>query len=161
LVVCSAVWPVSKSTVCKRRSTMRVRDHALVLVFALGLGEMGVLGKGIAAAKTSRLAVPSAESARSRGNIGTERACGCGSARRLHRAFASRGRRAALGLRGGAPAVSDRYNARMQVMITRNMRKVLMDELGYAADEVDDMDPQIAAVVIEKSLPRPRAGEST
>ncbi|CAN0394106.1 unnamed protein product, partial [Ectocarpus fasciculatus] len=62
---------------------------------------------------------------------------------------------------GGAPAVSDRYNARMQVMITRNMRKVLMDELGYAADEVDDMDPQIAAVVIEKSLPRPRAGEST
>lgn len=39
--------------------------------------------------------------------------------------------------------------------------QVLMDELGYAADEVDDMDPQIAAVVIEKSLPRPRAGEST
>ncbi|CAM9690844.1 unnamed protein product [Ectocarpus sp. 4 AP-2014] len=137
---------------------MRVGDHALVLVLALGLGEMGVLGKGIATAKTSQLAVPAAESARRRGSLGSERACGCGSARRLHRGFASRGRRAALGLRGGAPAVSDRYNARIQVMITRNMRKVLMDELGYAADEVDDMDPQIAAVVIEKSLPRPRAG---
>ncbi|CAM9162363.1 unnamed protein product, partial [Ectocarpus fasciculatus] len=121
----------------------------------------GALGKGFAAAKASRLDVPAAESRRARGNLGSERACGCSNARRLHRGFASGGRRAALRLRGGAPAVSDRYNARMQVMITRNMRKVLMDELGYAADEVDDMDPQIAAVVIEKSLPRPRAGEST
>lgn len=34
-----------------------------------------------------------------------------------------------------------------------------MEELDYLPDEVDDMDPQIAAVVIEKSLPRPRAGE--
>ncbi|CAN0347116.1 unnamed protein product, partial [Hapterophycus canaliculatus] len=37
-------------------------------------------------------------------------------------------------------------------------KKVLVEELGYLAEEVDDMDPQIAAVVIEKSLPRPRAG---
>lgn len=36
-----------------------------------------------------------------------------------------------------------------------------MEELDYLPDEVDDMDPQIAAVVIEKSLPRPRAGEHT
>lgn len=36
--------------------------------------------------------------------------------------------------------------------------QVLVDELDYLPDEVDDMDPQIAAVVIEKSLPRPRAG---
>ena len=36
-----------------------------------------------------------------------------------------------------------------------------MDELDYLPDEVDDMDPQIAAVVIEKSLPRPRAGNIT
>eukprot|EP00904_Undaria_pinnatifida_P003329 jgi/Undpi1/12998/HiC_scaffold_7.g02662.m1 len=36
--------------------------------------------------------------------------------------------------------------------------KVLVEELDYLPDEVDDMDPQIAAVVIEKSLPRPRAG---
>lgn len=35
-----------------------------------------------------------------------------------------------------------------------------MEELGYLVDEVEDMDPQIAAVVIEKSLPRPRAGLS-
>ncbi|CAN0425255.1 unnamed protein product, partial [Laminaria digitata] len=54
--------------------------------------------------------------------------------------------------------VSDPYHARMQVMITRSMRKVLVEELDYLPDEVDDMDPQIAAVVIEKSLPRPRAG---
>lgn len=37
-------------------------------------------------------------------------------------------------------------------------QQVLVDELDYLPDEVDDMDPQIAAVVIEKSLPRPRAG---
>ena len=37
--------------------------------------------------------------------------------------------------------------------------QVLVDELDYLPDEVDDMDPQIAAVVIEKSLPRPRAGD--
>lgn len=34
-------------------------------------------------------------------------------------------RRTAMGVRGGA-VVSDQYNARMQVMITRNMRKVCM-----------------------------------
>lgn len=39
------------------------------------------------------------------------------------------------------------------------LEQVLVDELDYLAEEVDDMDPQIAAVVIEKSLPRPRAGE--
>ncbi|CAM9411037.1 unnamed protein product, partial [Ascophyllum nodosum] len=67
-------------------------------------------------------------------------------------------RRFIEGVRGGAAAGPDPYKARMQVMITRNMRKVLVEELGYLNDEVDDMDPQIAAVVIEKSLPRPRAG---
>ncbi|CAN0548172.1 unnamed protein product, partial [Laminaria digitata] len=36
--------------------------------------------------------------------------------------------------------------------------QVLVEELDYLPDEVDDMDPQIAAVVIEKSLPSPRAG---
>lgn len=39
------------------------------------------------------------------------------------------------------------------------VEQVLVDELDYLAEEVDDMDPQIAAVVIEKSLPRPRAGK--
>lgn len=47
--------------------------------------------------------------------------------------------------------------------VTANFRfsyleQVLVDELDYLPEEVDDMDPQIAAVVIEKSLPRPRAG---
>ena len=43
-------------------------------------------------------------------------------------------------------------------MITQRMRRVLEDELGYATDEVDVMEPQIAAVVIERGLARPSAG---
>ena len=38
------------------------------------------------------------------------------------------------------------------------MRRVLEDELGYGTDEVDVMEPQIAAVVIERGLARPAAG---
>ena len=44
-------------------------------------------------------------------------------------------------------------------MFSVSIVQVLVEELDYLPDEVDDMDPQIAAVVIEKSLPRPRAGE--
>lgn len=43
-------------------------------------------------------------------------------------------------------------------MITQRMRRVLEDELGYGTDEVDIMEPQIAAVVIERGLARPTAG---
>ncbi|KAG5176744.1 hypothetical protein JKP88DRAFT_351037 [Tribonema minus] len=38
------------------------------------------------------------------------------------------------------------------------MRKTLTDSLHYTEEEVNDMEPQIAAIVIEKGLPRPRAG---
>ncbi|CAM9476356.1 unnamed protein product [Chrysoparadoxa australica] len=60
-------------------------------------------------------------------------------------------------LSGGSSGDSP-YSARMQVMITRGMRKILVDELNYLNEEVDDMEPQIAATVIEKGLPRPRSG---
>ena len=46
----------------------------------------------------------------------------------------------------------------IQIMITQRMRRVLEDELGYGTDEVDVMEPQIAAVVIERGLARPAAG---
>ncbi|CAM9699480.1 unnamed protein product [Phaeothamnion confervicola] len=60
--------------------------------------------------------------------------------------------------RGGGLGAPRSRRARMQVMITRNMRRVLTEELGYLPEEVDDMEPQIAAVVIERELPRPRTG---
>lgn len=43
-------------------------------------------------------------------------------------------------------------------MVTMRMRRVLEDELNYLSDEVDKMDPQIAAIVIERGLPRPSTG---
>ena len=43
-------------------------------------------------------------------------------------------------------------------MITQRMRRVLEDELEYLTEEVDIMEPQIAAVVIERGLARPSAG---
>jgi hypothetical protein len=43
-------------------------------------------------------------------------------------------------------------------MVTMRMRRVLEDELNYLSDEVDIMDPQIAAIVIERGLPRPSTG---
>ena len=46
----------------------------------------------------------------------------------------------------------------LQVMITQRMRRALEDELGYTADEVDSMEPSIAAVVIERGLSRPSNG---
>lgn len=48
--------------------------------------------------------------------------------------------------------------ANMQFMITNQMRYTLENELGYLSDEVDEMEPQIAAVVISRSLARPAKG---
>ena len=48
--------------------------------------------------------------------------------------------------------------ARIQYMVTNRMRKVLEEELGYHSDEVDTIEPQIAAVVIERGLTRPSNG---
>lgn len=49
-------------------------------------------------------------------------------------------------------------SASIQYMITNKMRKTLVDELGYLNHEVNEMDPQIAAVLLEKRLPRPMNG---
>lgn len=49
-------------------------------------------------------------------------------------------------------------NKGVQVMITQKMRKVLVQELGYLESEVDILEPQIAAVLIERNLPRPAKG---
>ena len=38
----------------------------------------------------------------------------------------------------------------VQVMITRRMRRKLIDDLGYLSSEVDEMEPSVAAVVIER-----------
>ena len=46
----------------------------------------------------------------------------------------------------------------IQFMITQRMRRVLEDELGYLPSEVTAMEPQIAAVVIERGLVRPSKG---
>lgn len=46
----------------------------------------------------------------------------------------------------------------IQFMITNRMRNTLEKELGYLKEEVDVMEPQIAAVLIEKSLARPENG---
>jgi hypothetical protein len=53
----------------------------------------------------------------------------------------------------GEPAIPG-----IQYMITNKMRQALEDELGYLTEEVDCMEPQVAAVVIEKRLPRPTNG---
>lgn len=41
------------------------------------------------------------------------------------------------------------------------MRRILEEDLGYLSSEVDAMEPQIAAVVIDKKLPRPLNGMPT
>jgi hypothetical protein len=43
-------------------------------------------------------------------------------------------------------------------MVTSRMRAILENELGYLPEEVDVIEPQIAAVLIEKALVRPEAG---
>jgi hypothetical protein len=48
--------------------------------------------------------------------------------------------------------------ASMQIMITNRMRAILVDDLQYLPEEVDVMEPQIAAFVIEKNLFRPSKG---
>jgi len=46
----------------------------------------------------------------------------------------------------------------IQFMITNRMRRCLVQDLGYLPEEVDVMEPQIAAVVIDRSLARPSSG---
>lgn len=52
----------------------------------------------------------------------------------------------------------DKYNAKMQWIITKKMKDTLMNELGYKEEEIDDMMPDVAATVINKRLTRPKLG---
>ena len=52
----------------------------------------------------------------------------------------------------------DSKSSSIQFMITNRMRRILQDDLGYLTNEIDTMDPQIAAIVIERQLNRPVAG---
>jgi len=52
----------------------------------------------------------------------------------------------------------DKYNAKMQWVITNKMKKVLREELHYEGEEVEAMMPDVAAVVINKHLERPKRG---
>lgn len=54
--------------------------------------------------------------------------------------------------------VGSKAAAGKQFMITVKMRSTLVNELGYLPKEVDIMEPQIAAVVIERGLQRPPDG---
>jgi len=46
----------------------------------------------------------------------------------------------------------------VQYMITQNMRRVLIRQLGYTTQEVNYMKPDVAAVVVNKMLRRPETG---
>lgn len=52
----------------------------------------------------------------------------------------------------------DKYNAKMQWVITNKMKKILAEELHYEMEEVEAMMPDVAAVVINKHLERPKRG---
>ena len=58
----------------------------------------------------------------------------------------------------GASASTAQGTASVQYMITRNMRNVLIEELGYTDAEVDNMKPDVAAVLTSKRLKRPSSG---
>lgn len=53
---------------------------------------------------------------------------------------------------------SKQASSGIQFMITNKMRSVLQSDLGYLKEEVDEMEPQIASVVIERRLVRPLKG---
>ena len=59
---------------------------------------------------------------------------------------------------GSSGTGEDGQSAKVQFMVTGRMRQVLTEELGYLPSEVDMIEPQIAAVVIERGLARPSAG---
>ena len=57
-----------------------------------------------------------------------------------------------------AAATAKDAPASVQYMITRNMKRVLADELGYTEEEVNGMRPDVAAVITSKRLKRPSGG---
>jgi hypothetical protein len=65
---------------------------------------------------------------------------------------------AVMGMRGGGDSDEGGDSASIQYMVTRKMRAVLVEDLNYTDGEVDEMEPQIARVVIERRLQRPSKG---
>lgn len=57
-----------------------------------------------------------------------------------------------------AAAVEEDAPVTVQYMITRKMRQVLADDLGYTEEEVENMKPDVAAVITTKKLKRPSGG---
>jgi hypothetical protein len=58
----------------------------------------------------------------------------------------------------GMSASTSQDTATVQYMITRNMKRLLTEELGYTESEVDNMKPDVAAVLTSKRLKRPSTG---
>ena len=57
-----------------------------------------------------------------------------------------------------AAATAEDAPPTVQYMITKNMKRVLADELGYTEEEVKFMKPDVAAVITSKRLKRPSGG---
>jgi hypothetical protein len=53
---------------------------------------------------------------------------------------------------------SDANSASVQYMITNKMRQTLIDDLAYLPSEVDEMEPEVARIVLSKRLRRPPSG---
>jgi hypothetical protein len=49
-------------------------------------------------------------------------------------------------------------NGKKKQNISKRMRRILVDKLKYLETEVDDLEPQIAIVLIERGLSRPKKG---
>ena len=62
------------------------------------------------------------------------------------------------GSKNGGVQDKNTGSASIQFMITNRMRRILEEDLSYLSEEIDEMDPQIASVVIEKGLSRPSTG---
>ena len=60
--------------------------------------------------------------------------------------------------RGMSASTSQDTATTVQYMITRNMKRLLTEELGYTESEVDSMKPDVAAVLTSKRLKRPSTG---
>ena len=65
---------------------------------------------------------------------------------------------AATEIARGMSASTSQDSATVQYMITRNMKRSLTEELGYTESEVDNMKPDVAAVLTSKRLKRPSTG---
>lgn len=57
-----------------------------------------------------------------------------------------------------SPEATPSNSASVQYMITNKMRQTLINDLAYLPGEVDEMEPEVARIVISKRLRRPPSG---